>query len=188
MKRRTFYHLSLAIPYLALIVSGAVTFLASGFDVFTDTFGSSPGIFIGVTAFFTVAGIVWGPLYTWMVIVMLLWGRKRSTDDIRRLYLLSPFLLACSMGLPALVIDPGSSGRLFAEGILRMNNMGFAIPVLFGEVSEEPLYIGMAWLFMAAICIVVGYAFVGTVVWIERGLTKRGKFKDEPELSATKEL
>ncbi len=182
MKRRTFYHLSLAIPYLALIVSGAVTFLSAGFDVFTDTFSSSPNIFIGVTAFFAVAGIVWGPLYTWMVIVMLLWGRKRSTDDIRRLYLLSPLLLACSMGLPALVIDLESSGRLFAEGILRMNNMGFAIPVLFGEVSEEPLYIGMAWLFMAGICIVVGYAFVGIMVWVENRMSKRGKFKEESEI------
>lgn len=184
VKRRTFYQFSLAIPYLALIISGAFTYFADGLNAFSDSSVPSMSFLAGVMTFFTFAGIIWGPLYTWMVIVMLVWGRGRSTDDIRRLYLLSPILLACSMGIPLLITDPATSGRFLLEGILRMNNMGFAIPVLFGGSSEESLYIGMAWLFMAALCIVVGYVFVGIMVWVERRLTKRGKFKDEPELAA----
>lgn|GEM_PF-3468725 len=181
MKRRTFYHLSLAIPYLALIVSGAVTYTVRGLDIFNDVPDPSLSVLVGALAFFTFAGVIWGPLYTWMVIIMLIWGRRRGTEDIRRMYLLSPVLLACSMGLPILVMDPASSGRFLLEGILRMNNMGFAVPILLGDSSRDPMYIGMSWLFLAAICIVVGYAFVGTVVWAERVLSKRGKFKDEAE-------
>ena len=174
-----FYHLSLSIPYLALIVSGVITFLANGLDVFNDTPEPSLGIFVGALAFFTIAGVVWGPLYTWMVIVMLIWSRGRSTDDIRRLYMLSPVLLACSMGIPVLITDPATSGKFLLEGILRMNNMGFAVPVLLREATQESMYIGMAWLFMAAICIVVGYVFVGLMVWVERRMIAQGKFKDE---------
>jgi len=181
VKRRTFYHFSLAVPYLALIVTGVITYLANGLNVFNDTPAPSLGILVGVLAFFTIAGVVWGPLYTWMVIVMLIWGRGRSTDDIRRLYMLSPILLACSMGIPVLITDPATSGKFLMEGILRMNNMGFAAPFLLRDSSQESIYIGVAWLFMAAISIVVGYAFVGIMVWVERKIKERGKFKDEPE-------
>ena len=83
------------------------------------------------------------------------------------------------MGIPALAVDPASSGRLLAEGFLRMNNIGFAIPVLFGDSSEESLYIGMAWLFMAAICMVVGYLFVGIVLLVERWLLAGGVLKED---------
>ena len=178
VKRRTFYHLSLSVPYVVLIISGVITALANGFDLFTQA-DPAMSVVIGVFSFFTIAGVIWGPLYTWMVVVMLIWSRGRRTEDVRRLYLLSPVLLACSMGIPVLATDPASSGRLLAEGFLRMNNMGFAISFLMGEPGEEPLYIGIAWLFMAAICLVVGYAFVGIMVWVEGMLEKRGKFRQE---------
>ena len=168
-----------------LIISGAVTFLVNGLDGYNNPFDSSLGILAGVMVFFTVSGVVWGPLYTWMVVVMLIWGRGRSTGDIRRMYLFSPLLLACSMGIPVVIADFRGAGYFLMAGILRMNNMGFAVPILFRNFDQEmSSVIGVAWLFMAAICIVIGYAFVGTVVWVERGLTKRGKFKDEPELPA----
>jgi hypothetical protein len=184
VKRRTFYQLSLAIPYLALVVSGALTYLADGLNVFSDPSVPPLNLLTGVVTFFTFAGIVWGPLYTWMVIVMLIWGRGRSTDNIRRLYLLSPVLLACSMGIPVLITDPAAAGKFLLEGILRMNNMGFAVPILLRNAETDmPMVIGVTWLFMAAICIVVGYAFVGIMVWIERVLQKRGKFKDETPVS-----
>lgn len=179
MKRRTFYHLSLLAPYLLLAIAVALTYLANGFDIFTTS--SEPNLLMRMMIFFAFSGIVWGPLYTWMVIVMLFWGRGRSTDEIRRMYLLSPVLLACSMGIPLLITDPATSGRFLLEGILRMNNMGFAIPSLLGRFSQDSTYIGAAWLFMAAICIVVGYTFVGIVVWVERSMKQRGKFKDESE-------
>jgi hypothetical protein len=180
VKRRTFYHFSLSIPYLVLIVSGVITYLSDGFSFLNETPGSFPGIFIGVMVFYTMAGIIWGPLYTWMVIVMLFWSRGKSTDDIRRLYLLSPVLLACSMGIPVLITDPATSGKFILEGILRMNNLGFAVPALVSNLDREMAQvIGFVWLFMAAISIVVGYAFVGIMVWVERGLDRRGKFKEE---------
>ena len=185
VKRRTFYHLSLSIPYLTLVISGAFTLLANGFDFFNDVPDPSMGILAGIMVFYTVAGIIWGPLYTWMVVVMLIWSRGRSTEDVRRLYLLSPVLLACAMGLPVLVIDPATAGKFLLEGILRMNNMGFAVPTLLNETEREmSSVIGISWLFMAVICIVVGYMFVGVMVWIERVLAKRGKFKDEAEVPA----
>ena len=180
MKRRTFYHISLLFPYLVLLVSAAITALANGFDLFTQA-DPALNFVAGMFSFFAIAGIIWGPLYTWMVIVMLIWSRGRRTADVRQLYMLSPVLLACSMGIPALVVDPASSGRFVAEGFLRMNNMGFAIPILVGESGEEPLYIGVAWLFMAAICLVVGYTFVGIVTWVEGRFTRRGWFKEEVE-------
>jgi len=186
VKRRTFYQLSLSVPYLVLIVSGAFTYFADGLNIFNDVPDSTLSIFTGMMVFYTIAGIVWGPLYTWMVVVMLIWGRGKSTQDIRRLYLLSPVLLACAMGIPVLITDPATSGRFFLEGILRMNNMGFAIPALLNQgYQESSSVIGFAWLFMAAISIVVGYAFVGIAMLIERGLSKRGKFKEEAEILPT---
>ncbi|MFT3891643.1 MAG: hypothetical protein QM730_08435 [Anaerolineales bacterium] len=186
MKRRTFYQLSLSLPYILLIVTGAFTYFADGLNVFNDVPDSGLSIITGMMVFYTIAGIVWGPLYTWMVVVMLLWGRGRSTEEIRRLYLLSPVLLACSMGIPVLITDPASSGRFFLEGILRMNNMGFAVPAIIVQGYEESSsVIGFAWLFMAAISILVGYIFVGIAMWLERVLTKRGKFKEETDILPT---
>jgi hypothetical protein len=186
VKRRTFYQLSLALPYLLLIVTGAFTYFADGFNIFNDVPDSGLSIVIGMMVFYTIAGIVWGPLYTWMVVVMLLWGRGKSTEEVRRLYLLSPVLLACSMGVPVLITDPASSGRFFLEGILRMNNLGFAVPAIITQGYEESSsVIGFAWLFMAVISILVGYIFVGIAMWLERILTKRGKFKEETDILPT---
>ena len=100
------------------------------------------------------------------------------------MYVLSPVLLACSMGIPVLIIDPRTSAYFLLEGILRMNNMGFAVPVLLRNFTgETSLTIGVAWLFMAAISIVVGYAFIGIALWVERIMSKRNKFKEENVLA-----
>jgi hypothetical protein len=188
VKRRTFYQLCLSFPYLLLIVSGVFTYFADGFNIFNDVPDSGLSILTGVMVFYTIAGIVWGPLYTWMVIVMLIWGRGRSTNDIRRMYLLSPVLLACSMGIPVLITDPASSGMFLLEGILRMNHMAFVVPAFISQGQGHEEYssvIGFAWLFMAAISILVGYIFVGIAMGLERVLTKRGKFKEETDILPT---
>jgi len=65
-------------------------------------------------------------------------------------------------------------------GILRLNNLDFIVPVFFENYHpEESLSIGLAWAFMAAICIVVGYVFVGMVLLIEKEMKKRAIFKEE---------
>ena len=175
MKHRTFYHISLLLPYFALVVSGAITFLVGGFDAFSNTPDPGFNFFTGTAIFFTVSAIVWGPLYTWMVVVMLIWGRGRSTEDVRHMYLLSPVLLGCSTGILVLIIDPLNSGKFLLAGILNMNNMGFAVPVLLNNMNREAsLGIGISWLFAAMICMVIGYVFVGFVLWLERALMKRG--------------
>jgi hypothetical protein len=179
MKRRTFYHLSLLLPYIALAFSLAFAFLTNALDNFFSSL-SSLEIFAGVLAFFGFSGIIWGPLYTWMVIVAWVWGRKRKFEEVRLLYLLSPVLLACSMGIPVLILEPLDAGKFLLEGILRINNLGFAVPVFVRYMSEEtPLIFGVMWLFMAVLCLVIGYAFVGIVLWIEKILSKRGLLKDE---------
>jgi len=67
------------------------------------------------------------------------------------------------------------------DGFFRVNNMGYvATSLLKNYETDMAPYVFVMWFFMAAICIVVGYVFVGIVVWIERGMLKRGKFKDEP--------
>ena len=91
------------------------------------------------------------------------------------MYLLSPVLLGCSTGILVLIIDPLNSGKFLLAGILNMNNMGFAVPVLLNNMNREAsLGIGISWLFAAMICMVIGYVFVGFVLWLERALMKRG--------------
>jgi hypothetical protein len=181
VKRKTFYLLSLIIPYLALIVAGGFAYLVDGFNFFESS--NPPGILLGTIYFFLISAAIWGPLYTWMVIVFLLWGRGRDADQVRRLYLLSPIVLASSMGIPVLLIEIRGSGQFLLWGFLRMNNMDFLFPSLFDSLDQEmSVGMGVAWVFMALICIVVGYAFVGTVAWVERIMIRRGKFKEEPEL------
>ncbi|HLF74003.1 MAG TPA: hypothetical protein VI524_06645 [Anaerolineales bacterium] len=178
MKRKTFYHLSLLLPYLALVLSGVLTYFANGFDPFAS--GDTPGVFLGVLFFFSVTGAIWGPLYTWMVVAMLFWGRGKSADAIRRMYLLSPLLLACSMGLPALLVGMPHAGTFLLWGVLRMNNLEFVVPILFDNyLQEQSLSIGLAWALMAALSIVIGYVFVGMALLIERLMKERGLFKGE---------
>ena len=180
MKRKTFYHLSLFIPYLVLIVAGGFAYLVDGFNFFNST--DPPDILLGTVYFFLVSGVIWGPLYTWMVIVFLLWSRGRDADQVRTLYLFSPVVLACSMGIPVLLLEIPGSARFFLWGFLRMNHMDFIFPTLLDTLDQEmALSMGAAWAFMALICTLVGYVFVGLAVWIERIMVRRGSFKDELE-------
>ncbi len=183
VKRKTFYHIALFLPYFVLLISGVFTYLIRGWDVFNETTLSSLSIFAGVMIFFTIAGIIWGPLYTWMVVALLFWERDKDIDQIRRMYLLSPLLLACSMGIPALLINFPDSGIFLLWGFLRMNNLDSAMPFLFrNDYHQQSITIGVAWAFMAALCIVVGYAFVGLVLLIEKGMKKRGAFREEGDI------
>lgn len=180
MKRKTFYHISLSLPYIALIISGALTYFANGFDLFASS--DPPGMLMGSLFFFSIAAVIWGPLYTWMVVVLLLWGRGKSAVAVRRMYMLSPLLLACSMGLPALLVGIPDSGMFLLWGILQMNNLDYVMPAVFRDYyhyPEQSFSIGMAWAFMAALCVVIGYAFVGMTVLIERTIQRRNLFKPE---------
>ncbi len=117
-----------------------------------------------------------------MVVVMLFWGRSKSADEIRILYLLSPFLLACAMGFPVLLISLPESGRFMLWGILRMGNLDFLMPVFFENFYLEMLLsLGLAWAFMAALCVVIGYTFVGGVLLMERAMRRRGLFREEKD-------
>ena len=176
MKRRTFYHLSLLLPYIALAFSLAFSFLTGAIDSFLDI-PSSLGFIAGMVVFFGFSGIIWGPLYTWMVIIAWVWSWGRKIEEVRRLYLLSPILLACSTGIFSMAMEPSDTLSFLLEGILRLNNLGFAVPFFVRDRWTEDIVI--VWLFMAVICLVIGYVFVGIVLWIEKILSKRGIFKDE---------
>ena len=60
VKRKTFYHIALFLPYFVLLISGVFTYLIRGWDVFNETTLSSLSIFAGVMIFFTIAGIILG--------------------------------------------------------------------------------------------------------------------------------
>lgn len=178
MKRRTFYHLSLSLPYLALFVSVALAYMTGGLELFSAS--SSPGILGGLALFFTFSAVLWGPLYTWMVAVMLFWGRWRTESEVRTLYLLSPALLACAMGIPALLVGMPDSGMFMVWGFVFINHLDFVMPVFFENFSlEESLTVSLLWAFMAALCIVIGYAFVGCALLIERVMQRRRLFIEE---------
>ena len=180
MTRKRFYNLSLSLPYLALLISGAFTYLLNGVDLFS--LPSPSNLLSGTLAFFTFSALIWGPLYTWMVAVMLFWGRGKRADEIRLLYLLSPVLLACSMGFPALLFSLPSSGSFLLWGLLRMVHLDFLMSVFFGSFYLEQAFTTvLAWVFMAALCIVVGYLFVGGVLLIERAIKRRGLFVEEKQ-------
>jgi hypothetical protein len=160
-------------------MSGAFTYFTQGLDFFSSP-GPDPSILSGVLAFFTLSAILWVPLYTWMIVVMLFWGRGKTADEVRILYLLSPALLACAMGIPVLLISLPGSGLLLLWGVLHLHNLDYVMPVLFENYSvEEYLNIGLAWAFMAALCIVIGYVFVGCALLIERSMKRRGLFIEE---------
>jgi hypothetical protein len=178
VKRKTFYHLTLSLPYIALLIAGAFTYFVEGLDFFSSP--TAPGILSAILAFFTLSAILWAPLYTWMVVVILFWGRGKKADEVRALYLLSPAVLACAMGLPVLLVSLPGSGFFLLWGILHMSNLDFIMPVIFENYAlEEYLSIGLAWAFMAALCIVIGYAFVGCALLIERAMKRRGLFIEE---------
>ena len=87
------------------------------------------------------------------------------------------------MGLPALLVGVPDSGLFILWGFLHMNRLDFVIPVLLENYDQEQsLSIGLAWAFMAAICVVIGYTFVGIALLIERTLEKQNLFKSEEGL------
>ncbi len=181
MKRKTFYHLSLLLPFIVLLISGAFTYYVEGLDFFSSP--SQPGVvgvLIGILAFFTLSALLWAPLYMWLIVVMLFWARGKTADEVRNLYLLSPALLAAAMGFPALLVSMPGSGLMMLWGLLHVNNMDFIMPVFFDDYSvEQSLSVILVWGFMAALCLVIGYAFVGCVLLIERAMKRRGLFLEE---------
>jgi hypothetical protein len=180
MKRRTFYHLSLLLPLAVLIGSLGFTFLKDGFGMFAGRILDLDSL-RNVAIFLILSAFFWGPLYIWMVIVMLIWGRGRSTGEVRRLYILSPFLLASSMGYPAVLSSPAIGLQFLLEGFLRVNNVSSVTTRLFQGLDQGDAYFfGSFWFVMAALCVLVGYAFVGIGLWMERLITRYGWFKEEP--------
>jgi hypothetical protein len=181
VKRKTFYHLSLSLPYIVLLISGAFTYFVEGLDFFSSpSQPGAPGVLIGILAFFTLSAILWAPLYTWLVVVMLFWGRGKTADEVRKMYLLSPGLLAAAMGFPALLVSMPGSGLMMLWGLLHMNNLDFIMPVFFDDYSvEQSLSVVLVWAFMAALCLVIGYAFIGGVLLIERAMKRRGLLVEE---------
>jgi hypothetical protein len=179
MKRKTFYHISLSLPYLALLISVAIT-SAMGFQFFEDT----PPLFIltGIIVFFSFSAVIWGPIYTWMVVVMLFWGRSKSADEVRTMYLLSPVLLACAMGIPALLVNGPYSGTFLLSGFLHTINLDYIIPLIFQNYEVEQAFsISLAWAIMAIVCVIFGYAFVGIVLLIEKVMKRRNLFKEKED-------
>ncbi|HEX2995813.1 MAG TPA: hypothetical protein VHP14_13390 [Anaerolineales bacterium] len=186
MKRKTFYHLSLSLPYIALAVTGALTFLAYGVETVWEGLNGLLGIFTGTVMFFTVSAIVWGPLYTWIVIVMLFWGRDKNADEVRKAYLFLPLLLACSMGIPAFFFYMESSAMLLSWGFLYLAHLDSLTSILFKNYSfEETIVVSVGWGFMAIICIAVGYMFVGIILLIERVLKRYKLFRGEDVVPET---
>lgn len=96
------------------------------------------------------------------------------------MYLLSPALLASAMGFPSLLVGMPGAGLMMLWGFLHMNNLDLIVPVFLDDYSvEQSLSVILAWAFMAAVCIVIGYAFVGCVLLIERVMQRRGLLIEE---------
>jgi hypothetical protein len=182
VKRKTFYYLSLLLPYSALLISAVFAF-ASGVHFFEDP--PSASFLIELIVFFTFSAIIWAPLYTWMAVALFFWGRGKNANEIRRMYLFAPVLLGCAVGLPALVMDIRSSVLLLLWGFLRIANLDFIQRTFFEKYSpEEPFTVGLIWAFMAALCLIVGYGFVGLVLLIERGMQRLRLFEEEDDITS----
>jgi hypothetical protein len=187
VKRKTFYHICLALPYLALLVSGMFMFSASLIGLMDG--GATDNVWaillamlLGSLSFLWIGGIIWVPLYTWMVIVMLFWSRGKSAEEVRNLYLFSPILLGCSMGFPAALIDFPGTLVMLAWGVQHLVNLDSVTSRFFdSETLSLGLSVGIIWAFMAAICVAIGYVFVGIALLLERLMKKRGLFKKEEE-------
>jgi hypothetical protein len=170
MKRKTFLRLTLPVPYLALGATFAVSATVGGiFD-----FSYSNSFLINLLVVFTTSAIVWGPLYTWMVLVLLLWSIGRSENEIYRVYFLAPLILAGSMGLPASLMDLPQAGMVILWGILHSARMEFFMRFIFPNFDGEyALYFATAIFMMGTLCILIGYAFVLPITWVDRALRKR---------------
>lgn len=170
MKRKTFLRLTLLVPYLALGASFAVS--ATVTNIFDFSYTES--FLINILVLFTGTGLIWVPLYTWMAAVLLLWSIGRSEKEIYQVYFLSPLILAGSMGIPASLMNLPEAGMVILWGILHSARMEFIMRFLFPYFDGEyALYFATAIFMMGTLCIVIGYAFVIPVTWLDRALRKR---------------
>lgn len=167
MKRKNFFRLSLLVPYLVLAVTAVIS-LSSLATVSVDTW------LINVTTVFTFSAIFWAPLYTWMTVVLWLWSIGKSEAEIYRVYALSPFILASAMGIPVTLFSMPEGGIMIVWGILHTLHFDNLARYLFPDFNGEYM-VGLAGLIvvMGGISVLIGYLFVGLMVWIDRVLQKR---------------
>ena len=168
MQRKTFLRLSLLLPYLVLGVSAAISIpLMNSFSMYDNWF-------ISLLVTFTVSAIIWGPLYTWIAVVLWLWSIERSEEEIQRAYYLSPFMLAGAMGIPASIIEVDQTLNLLGWSLLHFLHLDMFASTLFPTFDlDTALVLAVAIFMMGSLCIIIGYVFVGPVAWLERALLKR---------------
>lgn len=98
MSRSTFYRLGLLVPYvlpmLALLLWGVLDKL--------------PNFLTGLLSFSFVSAFIWAIPYLPVVIGLLLWSRGQPAGRIKRVFLLTPALLAAAIALFSLFFSqPG---------------------------------------------------------------------------------
>lgn len=96
------------------------------------------------------------------------------------MFLLSPVLFACSMGIPASGTNFTGLALSLLWGLLHAFNLDLIAPAFFDQyLFEEAFALGMAWAMMAAVSLAVGYGFVGIVLLIERLMKRHGFFREK---------
>lgn len=168
MKRTTYYRLSLLLPYLVLGLTAIISI-----PLYETVADSENWLLIALFAF-TISAIIWGPLYTWVVVTLLLWGIRRSEKEIRFSLLLAPLMLAAGMGIPTAIMDVNTTGALILWNFLHSIHAEHLLPSFFPYFkTEDPMIFMVAMLMMGGICIMVGYPFVLLVLGFDRVLTRK---------------
>jgi hypothetical protein len=109
-----------------------------------------------------------------MAVVLWLWSIGKSEAEIYRVYALSPFILASAMGIPVTLFSMPEGGIMIVWGILHVLNIDNLLRYFFPHFNGE-FMLGLAGLnmVMGGITVLIGYLFVGFMLWIDRILQKR---------------
>ena len=157
MRSSTFYRIILFLPYLTLIPG---YLLARDFSVSESALFSAQGLGM---SWMVLAGF-WLIPYTIMVIGLLIWSRRKSSNLIRSWLLRSPFILMIVMPLVFILLgwlgsyssDPNISSFLAGVGLL-------------GPICSAP------------VGLVIGYIFVLIGLMLYEILHRFGYIKDEAQ-------
>jgi len=164
MKPKTLFRLSLLFPYILWGICALIVYLMSNITLKEDLFANASNIWnilLMPIMFYAFGVLFWFIPYTLLAVGLWIWSRHKSTTDLYKASIRSPFFLLILMVLEAVMLSMGSG----------------EIGTTLKNILEESLLLGGS-------SLVFGYMCVGVAMGVYKLLRSKNLIiKEETKIS-----
>jgi len=163
MKPKTLFRLSLLFPYVLWGICALIVYSMSSITLKEDLFANAGNVWYVLlipVMFYTFGVLFWFIPYTLLAAGLWIWSRHKSTTDLYKASIRSPFFLLILMVLEAVILSMGSGG----------------ISTTLKNILEESLLLGIS-------SLVFGYICVGIAMGVYKILQFKNLIKEETKIS-----